>query len=128
MEKVNKGKNIVITLIVIVLLFEVISDVSVISIYVARGKANLASSELIQDITRLILTILLMYFLYKGHSWAKWITVVLFMIGGLLGLVSMLSSFNVIILLLSLVYIAVGVIMITSSSVNEFLRYQRGIY
>lgn len=128
MEMVNKGKKLVIGLIVIVLLINIVSIAFVSSIYAVSGRMDLASYKLLQGIFRFILEVLLLFFMYKGHRWAKWLFVMLFMLAGIMALLGLISEFNLIVLVLGLVYVCFGVMMIFSRSVKTFFLYQRGLY
>lgn len=128
MEMVNKGRKIVIALIVIILLIDIIVGASVSSFYAENGTMDMASYKLSQGIIRFILTALLMFFLYKGHSLAKWLSVVLFGLAGLGSLIQLVLSFNAVSLAMGLAYIFFGAMLVASTSVNDFFRYQRGVF
>ena len=49
------------------------------------------TGKLIQQIIRFLLTILLMYFLFKGKSWAKITLTILFSLGALLALIALVT-------------------------------------
>lgn len=125
MEMVNKGKKIVIALIVTVLLVSIIIGVSVSSLYAVGGQADVASYKLIQSLVRWILTAILMFFLYKGHSWAKWLFIVLFGLAALIVLLSLNAGFNVILVAVGTIYAFFCVMLICSQSVKAFLQYQK---
>lgn len=126
MNMVNKGKKMIIILIVTVLLIEITLIAILSSFYAAHGRLELASFKLLQGIFRLMLTGLILFFLYKGHRWAKTLLIILFISGGLISLLSLVSNFNIISLALGLVYVLFSVMMIVSKNVNVFLEYQRG--
>jgi hypothetical protein len=128
LEMVNRGRKMVIAMIVIVLLIDIITTASTCLIYAASGSYELVSSNLTPGIVRFIITALIMFYLYKGYGWAKWLSVILFLIGGLVSLFLIVSDFHVILLVLGLVYIFFGTMMIVSGSVNNFFRYQRGTF
>ena len=128
MDMVNKGRKMVTALIVVILLVDIITVASVSSIYAVSGRADLASFKLLQGIFRFILTGLLMFYLYKGHRWAKWLSAVLFGLGGFVALVSLVSIFNLVLLTMGLVYAFFCISLIASGSVNKFLQYQRGVF
>jgi len=112
---------------VIVLLIDIKTTASVSWIYAVSGRMDLASYKFLRGIFRFIFTGLLLFFLYKGHRWAKWLSVALFGLGGLASLVSLVSSFNLILLIMGSVYAFFCISLIVSGSVNNFLRYQRGV-
>lgn len=126
MEIVNKGRKMVIAMITIVLTMDILTILRVSSTYAISGNLELASSKLIQGAFRLLLTGLMLFFLYKGHRWAKWLTVVLFSIAGISSVLLLISGFNLILFAMGVIYVLLGVIIISSGSVNNFFRYQRG--
>jgi hypothetical protein len=123
MQSVLRGKKITIAIIVIMLLIDITTTVIISSIYSAYGDTGQASYKIMQGIFRLILTGLLLFFLYKGHQWAKWIIAILALIAG--GM-SLFSVFNVFIILMAAIYIITGVLLIASKDIKHFMLYQRG--
>lgn len=126
METVLRGKKIVVFMIMAFLLISIITTCVTSSSYTVNGRTDYAFNLLFQGIFRFILECVILFFLYKGHKWAKWLTVILFLIGGLIGLISLLSYSNIIITLIVIVYITFGITFLTSKSVKDFLRYQKG--
>ncbi len=128
MEIVNKGKKLVICLIVTILILNFIVTAILSSLYAISNRMDLANYRIIQGIFRFIVSGVILYFMYKGHQWAKWLLVVLFMVGGISGFISLTSGFNLILVVLSIVYVCFGAMMIFSRSINTFYLYQRGLY
>lgn len=128
MEIVNRGKKLVIAQIVIILLIDIVVTVWLSSLYIISGRMDLASSRIWQGFIRFLLTGSVLYFMYKGHRWAKWLLAVLLILGGLSGLASLTSGFNLTLIAMSLVYGCIGIMMIFSKSINTFYLYQRGLY
>lgn len=128
MEKVNKGRKMVIAIIAIVLIIDLAIATITSSMYAVSGKMDFASYRLMQSICRFIIEGILSIFLYKGHRWAKWTWIVLFTIVGTFSLISLLVGFNVIILAMGLVYLFFGIILIISCNINLFFRFQRGVF
>lgn len=124
MDKINKGKKMVIIMIMIVLLIDIFTIASTISNYIWEDQMNLVPYKLFQGIVRLILTALLMFFLYKGKRWAKWITIILFFTAGISSLLIMLTTFNILLFSIGVVYTIFGVMMIVPGNVYYFLQDQ----
>jgi len=125
MESVLKGRKIVIGIIITILLIDFITIAVTSSLSVSYGNIEEATYNLMQGIFRFILECLLLFFLYKGHKWAKWTILILFFLGGLFSLISLLQIFNIFLLFLGLIYISIGITLLKSSSVKDFLRYQK---
>lgn len=126
MENVNKGKKNIIGIIVLILLIDIITITVTSSLYAVYGNHEYATYKLMQGMFRFLLTGILLFFLYKGHKWAKWLTTFLFIIGGLLAIISLLVRFNFLMLLMGIVYGGICIVLIKSSSIKDFMRYQRG--
>jgi|GEM_PF-2286326 len=125
MESAYNGRKILIGIIIFLLSINFLSIVIISSIYAANGMINDVIIEIIQGIVRTILECLILSFLYKGHKWAKWVLVSLLFIAGFFSLVSFLASYSFAVLSLGLVYIAIGIVLTISKSVNLFLRVQK---
>lgn len=97
MDMINKGRETVISLIMILLLLEVLGIGNVVYIKIVRSNIDAALYQLLTGIVRFILTILLLFFLYKGHRLAKWISIVLFGIAGLRIILSISLILNIMI-------------------------------
>jgi hypothetical protein len=65
MDLIKSGRQKVLYVIIALFVFQVISQI-------AGAAAGTHNSS---DVVRLIFTILLLYFLYQGHNWARWLTV-----------------------------------------------------
>ncbi len=120
-----KGKKIVIGIITLILLIDITTIASTILLYAIGGDIGFATQKLGTGLVRLLLEIGISYNLYKGHTWAKWILVVLFSLGGLLSLFLALIAFSILMLLLGIAYISMSVTLVVSKPVKEFMRYQR---
>lgn len=68
---------------------------------------------------------IILFFVYKGHEWAKWLITILLFYWIVLSFVFTSSVFNIFLLLMVLVYLAIGVILISSSSVKKFMIFQK---
>lgn len=123
MQSVLRGKKITIAIIVIMLLVDITTTAITSSIYASYGDSGQASFKIMQGLFRFMLTGLLLFFLYKGHGWAKWIITILALIAGA---ISLLSIFNVILILMAAIYITIGVLLIVSKDIKHFMLSQRG--
>jgi peptidoglycan/LPS O-acetylase OafA/YrhL len=125
MDSIKKGKRIIVSIIVAVLLIDFIIIAFVSTLYAMNGKYDYAAFKTVQGGFRFLLEMLILYFLYRGHKWAKWTLTILLLLGGLLSVFSLMSSFNVFSLVLGVIYISISSILIASESVNNFFKYQR---
>lgn len=122
------GKKIVITIITLLLL----SIIFTIIINAVYGQANEMGTVIFYGFVRFTLIGSILYFLYAGNKVAKWLIVVLSLFGGVSGFLVTLSVFSKVVIAISIlnmavniIYIAIGVVLIVSSPVNSFLRFQR---
>ena len=122
MELVVKGKRILIIMITILLLFDISTTVVTSYLYARYGYSTQALSGIITGIIRFAITALILFFLYRGHKWAKWLIVILMFFAGIF---SVLALSSVLAKVLGLLFVAFGITLIASRSINEFLKYQR---
>ena len=128
MDLLKKGKRIVIAIIVVLILIDILSSSGLASIYIRLGDTHTAIIKIFHGLISLFLESLILYFLYKGHQWAKILITVVLLIRG----VSSFSSFLYVITtleaiyvtLLGLIYIGIISILFLSKSVNGFLLHQ----
>lgn len=125
MESIEKGKKLVTSIIILMLLIDIFTIAITTSIYAVNDMINYATYKIMQGIFRFILESLILFFLYKGHKWAKWLIIILLFIGGLFSLISFLANFSFIFFVLGIVYIVISIILITSKPVNMFLEFQK---
>lgn len=126
MISVNKGRNSMKTLILIVILIDIILIVNTSIGHFASDRIDLIKLTILQGIIRLIITIILLFFLYKGYRWAKWVFVVLFLLGGIGGLLVFMLTLKFIYLVSGMSYIVFSIMTITSKNINVFMKSQRG--
>jgi hypothetical protein len=125
MDLVSKGRKIIISIIVVLLLFDIAVIAITSSLYAAHGLYDYASFKLMQGLFRFTLEVIILFFLYRGHRWAKWLLIVLLAAAGLFSLISLISDFDLIVLIIGLMFIFIVAVLIFSESVKEFLYYQR---
>jgi uncharacterized membrane protein YfhO len=126
MASVEKGKKIIVGVVVSLLLIDFITTAATSSLYATNGMMEQASYKLLQGMFRFILTGVILFFLYKGHKWAKLLITILLLAGGLAVLLSLSNSFNLITLAMGAIYFFISFILLTSNSVNKFMKAQRG--
>jgi len=126
MNRVNKGRKVVLSMAIILFLIDLIVIASVSMIYAKADMMSIAYDKIMSGIFRLTYTGVLLYYLYKGRRWAKRVLTVLLMIAGAGSLLSLVSGFNWVLLSLGLIYVSVAIILILSRSVNDFFLYKRG--
>jgi len=125
MDLVSKGRKIIISIIVVLLLFDIAVIAITSSLYAAHGLYDYASFKLMQGLFRFTFEVIILFFLYKGHRWAKWLLIVLLVAAGLFSLISLISNFDLLVLIIGLMLIFIVAVLIFSESVKEFLYYQR---
>lgn len=112
-------------MIVIVLLLDIALIGTLSLLYIFNGNVEMATYKLIEGSIRLFFTALLLFFVYKGNGWAKWISFVLFVMGGTYALISMIIVFNVLYMIMALVYLTFSLTLTKYRSENDFFAYQR---
>lgn len=123
MKTEKLGKKIVITIIIVLLLINVMN---IISIVVIRQDSGMAFFGLV----RLAFIGSILYFFYAGNKTAKWLLVIITLLNGIPGFLASLLRFRALIgidimnMALEFICIAIGVILIVSSPVNNFLSFQ----
>jgi hypothetical protein len=131
MELIIRGKRIVIGIIAIILSINVATIVSTMLVYVQIDSIGFAALNSVKGLIRLLLEIGILFCLYKGHNWARWLLVILLGLGGLISLYIAIPLFNaidvfgVIYLMLGIIYIAIFIILIVSKAIKAFMTYQR---
>ena len=117
-EQVRQGRIIVL----VIILGTILMSLAIIGYY----NAVVGPGKLPQQTVRFVLTLLLMFFLYKGHVLARLIAVILFGLTGLLGILAGVGggSGNPLVILLSVVCGMSALVLLTSSSVRAFLDAQ----
>lgn len=126
MESVMKGKKIIIAIITVMLLIDIITIITTSTIFASSRGMEYATYKLTQGIFRFLLTCLLLFFLYKGHGWARWVIAILLIIAGVFSLLSLVGFFNIVMLIMGIVFSVMSVILFVSADVKSFMKYQRG--
>lgn len=120
MEKIQKGKKMLLAMIFAMLLLEIVLILMNARSYISIGNTEAAVSSLTEGTIRFFITGALLFFVYKGKPWARWIIIVLFLLGSLIAFV----LFNFITLALGIIYTSFCMMLMFSSSIKAFLAYQ----
>ena len=128
MNMVNRGRKLVIMIVALSIIINISTVAYATYIYVDGGRMDLASSELQRGTIRFILTVILMYFLYKGYVWAKWICIVLYLPAGMFSLLFQFIIFSLSMLIMGGLYFYFAVLLITSKEIKAFFQFNKGIY
>lgn len=124
MERVTKGKNLVIGIILVTILIDIFTNIFTFITYSSNGFAAEATTKLVQVGVRFALTVLLLYFLYNGKNWAKVLIIVFTAIGGVSAAMSLIVYFTYIMFVMSVAYIAIAITLIASKNIKYFFQYQ----
>lgn len=122
MKSEIKGRNLLLTIGCIAILFDLLS--TVFSIYTFLEEPSLISYTISQGIFRLLIEIALVIFCYKGHAWAKWILCVILAFSSIILLLQYTSSGSFILLIISIIYLVSGALLLTSPYIKEFMANQ----
>ena len=122
MKSEIKGRNLLLTIGCIAILFDLLS--TVFSIYTFLKEPSLISYTISQGIFRLLIEIALVIFCYKGHAWAKWILCVILAFSSIILLLQYTSSGSFILLIISIIYLVSGALLHTSPYIKEFMANQ----
>lgn len=126
MDSIKRGKVIVAALSISTLLLSIVTIALTYSVNISiRGEAY-ASEKLGQGMVRAILTVILLAFLYKGRKWARGIVAVLSLVTGISVVAILVSTFNIILLVMAATYLCFSGMLIFSTDVDNFLVHQQG--
>ena len=82
------------------------------------------TDRLLVQALRFSLEVALLWQLYRGHAWARWLTVVLFGIGGMLGLVGIGARLHWLTVSMTVTYLTSAILLAISPSIVAFLTEQ----
>ena len=120
-EQVDRGRKIVLAIIVATIAFSAFSIITFIS--------TVGPQRLPFQVVRFFLTILLGVFLYRGAKWVYWVSVILFAFSGVTGLMgAFLLGFTLMALgsvAMGIVYVLSAWVLVYSNNVRLFLEQQR---
>lgn len=124
MDKKIIGKKIVVGIIIFILTFSVLTTAMNSSLQYTGGNVAESNHTLFQGLFRLALEIILCYFLFRKHTWAKWIIVVLFGLGSIGSILIGISTLGQS-LILSTVMLVIGIVYLICVSLllfNSFIK------
>lgn len=120
MEKIQKGKKLLFLIILGMLLLDAVIIFMNAGANFSIGKIDRGIATIIEGTIRFFITGALLFFVYKGKSWAKWIIVALLLFGSaiafLLG--------NKLTVIFGIIYTSFCIMLMFSSSIKAFLAYQ----
>lgn len=120
MEKIQKGKKLLFLIILGMLLLDAVIIFMNAGANFSIGKFDRGIATIIEGTIRFFITGALLFFVYKGKSWAKWIIVALLLFGSaiafLLG--------NKLTVIFGIIYTSFCIMLMFSSSIKAFLAYQ----
>lgn len=120
-NEIKKGRKILLIIALLIILIELL----VIVLYIIIVGPN----RLPQQVLRLSLTGILLFFLYRGSNLARVVAIVLFTIGGILvfisGLVLSTTTIDYLMILTGAVYLGSALCLLISHPVRVFLKSQR---
>lgn len=120
MEKIQKGKKLLFLIILGMLLLDAVIIFMNAGANFSIGKIDRGIATIIEGAIRFFITGALLFFVYKGKSWAKWIIVALLLFGSaiafLLG--------NKLTVIFGIIYTSFCIMLMFSSSIKAFLAYQ----
>ena len=130
-EEIQKGRTIIVDIIVAI----IITTLNTSLIVAASYNLLFEPTILLIHIIRFLLTIFLLWLLYKGYNWARWVNIVLFTLAGaftvFFGLELLTKSFIVtdifglLMLIMSVAYLGSAGFLLFSSNVTTFLNHQK---
>ena len=119
---VARGRAIVITIIALVISL----SFAIIALYFVA----LGTEKMPHQLIRLVLTLVLAWFVYRGRPWARWVMALLLICASVMGLILIVMNPEQQILLtigiLSAIYGAAGIALIASRSVTAFMDMRTG--
>jgi hypothetical protein len=120
-EEVDRGRKIVLAIIVAAIAFSAFSIITFIT--------TVGPQRLLFQIVRFVLTILLGVFLYRGTKWVYWVSVILFGFAGVTGLMGAFLLGDTLMVLgsvaMGVVYVLSAWVLVYSNNVRLFLEQQR---
>jgi len=120
MESVEKGKGIIIAISTIILTFDFLS-----SIFSFLTSPNTYQTLIICSI-KLLIECIIIFFLFKGHNWARIITTGILIVYGVIPLLLFLLTGSLIRLTMAVFYLIFGISLLLSKDVKYYFDYKRG--
>ena len=130
-EQITKGRNLVVTILAFIIGESLINIIMSI-IYVE----NVGGERLTSELIGLAVTLLFAYFLYRGRTWARWLTAISMLFSAIAYLLRAFEGFFVpgafslwvvFITLMAIINGVFGILLLTSRDIKAFMESQRGI-
>lgn len=129
MDRIQKGKYIIIGTIALIAINDIIGLSFLARIYTNLGDMKTALTMGLQELAKVIIHFLLLYAIYKGQYWPKIIMASLLSFLGISYLLGVLYGLSAVEMWytagLGVLYIGIALILFFSKSVKEFSLYQR---
>ena len=121
-DEIQRGRTIVVAIIVSTLTFSLLVAITY--------NLHFGPTKILIHIIRFLLAITLLWFLYKGYNWARWVNIVLFTMAGVFTILSGIELmtkflFGLTMVIMSVVYLGSASFLLFSSNVTAFLNYQK---
>jgi len=127
MEKILlKGRRLIVVMGLVSIALSIVVSVLSFARYSVEGMDYEAYTVLVAGMAKIVLLIILVILTYKGNRVTKLILAAWFFANGMTGLLTSISSVNIILLTIAFSYIIMAFSLIVSKTINMFLKYQRG--
>lgn len=110
----DKGKKQLQIICGLYILIELITSINVL--------ITLGTSEFITAIVRIAISVGIFYLIFKKKNWARILMVVLFLLGGLSGLMLGLAQFDLLLLAMGVTFSASGVMLLVSKPIKAYMN------
>lgn len=129
MDRIQKGKYIIIGIIAVIAINDIFGLSFLARIYINLGDIKAALTMGLQESAKVLIHFLLLYAIYKGHYWPKIIMASLLSFLGISYLLGVLYGLSAVEMWytagLGLLYIGIALLLFFSKSVKEVSVYQR---
>jgi len=127
MEKILlKGRRLIIVMGILSIALSILVSVLTFIRYSIEGMDYEAYTVLVSGIAKVVVLLILLVVTYKGKKAGRIILAAWFFASGMTGLLTSLSSLNIILLTIAFCYIVMAFSLVVSKTINMFLKYQRG--
>lgn len=118
-ESVEKGKGIIIAVSTIILTFDFLS-----SVFSFLTSSNTYRALILCSL-KLLIECIILFFLFKGHNWAKIITSAILIIYGIIPLMTFLLTCSLSRLIIAVFYLIFGIALLVSKDVKSYIDYKK---
>ena len=122
----EKGRKQILFIIIMTFVIEILSTIINLILYSRNGNADQFTRTITSGIVRMILTIILMTFLYKGNNTAKVITQILTLLAAIFGIITFfillaVSYLAYVLLILALIEGSIFLLLASSTGIHEYI-------